>query len=174
VFTVWLGVELIHFQVENQKLTHGVRKLLLKMILIHGVRKRMVILIRGVRKRYLLLTVIPIHGVRKQYLLLLVILIRGVRKWCLLLMVSLIHGVRKQHHQLLKFGTLVPLRRKVLVAMHGTNKLELVDVMLLAAPGTERLSIRRVKRVTTGERLAGLWTWELELTQTLGEARSKQ
>jgi len=60
------------------------------------------------------------------------------------------------------------------VTMCGVNKLGLVDLMLLAALGMELQSIRRVKRVTTGERLAGWWTWVLELMQTLGEARLKQ
>jgi len=130
-------------------------------------------MIHGVRK--VLLKVNLIHGVIKWHLLLMGILIHGVRNWWLLLMVILMHGVRKQYLQLLEYGTLVLLRRKVPVTMCGVvNQLGLVDLMLLAALGMERQSIRRVKRVTTGERLAGWWTWVLELMQTLGEARLKQ
>jgi hypothetical protein len=68
----------------------------------------------------------------------------------------------------------VPLKRKVPVTRCGINKLGLVDLMLVAALGIEHQSVRSVKRVTTGDRPAGWQTWELEVTQTHGETRSKQ
>uniref|UniRef100_A0A0A9CJ87 Uncharacterized protein n=1 Tax=Arundo donax TaxID=35708 RepID=A0A0A9CJ87_ARUDO len=134
-------------QMENQKLIRGVRKHLPNVILIHGVRKQ-----------YLVLMVILIHGVRKWLLLRMVILIHGVRKWLLLLLMILIHGVRKQHLQLLKYGAIVLHKRKVPMKMHGINKLELMDQMLLAALGIEQESVR---------------IWDLVATQIHGVARSK-
>jgi hypothetical protein len=57
--------------------------------------------------------------------------------------------------------------------MHGINNLEVVDLILVEALGTDQQLIRKVKKVTTGVRHARRQR-KLVVIQIPGEARSKR
>lgn len=59
------------------------------------------------------------------------------------------------------------------MTMHGINNLEVVDLILVEALGTDQQLIRKVKKVTTGVRHARRQR-KLVVIQIPGEARSKR